>query len=205
MSGILQWTAEAIIAVVTSAGYAGLVTLMALESACVPLPSEIIMPFCGYLASTGRFDLFWVATAGAVGCNVGSTVAYYAAATGGRRSIERWGQYLLVGQAELDWSERFFKRYGGLAVLIGRLLPVIRTFIAVPAGLARMSQPRFQAYTFIGSWPWCYGIAWIGYVLGERWNDDPTLKAAFHQLDAVIGLAVVVVVGYVVSRKLRSR
>lgn len=204
MGAILQWIADSIVAVISATGYAGLAALMALESACVPLPSEIIMPFSGYLASTGRFTLPWVATAGAVGCNVGSTVAYYAAATGGRRFVERWGRYLLVGPTELAWSERFFERYGGLAVLVGRLLPVVRTFIAVPAGLARMPQPRFQIYTFLGSWPWCFGLAWIGYALGEGWNDNPTLRNVFHRFDLVIVASILVMAGYLVSRKLRA-
>ena len=204
MSGILQWIADAIIGVIAAAGYVGVAALMALESACVPLPSEIIMPFSGYLVSTGRFSLFWVATAGALGCNAGSTVAYYVAATGGRRFVERWGRYLFLSKADLDWSERFFERHGGSAVLIGRLLPVIRTFIAVPAGHARMSQARFQLYTFLGSWPWCFGLAWIGYFLGDRWNDSPMLRATFHQLDVVIVLGVVAAAVYVALRKLRT-
>src|SRR5580704_10098430 len=148
--------ASFVIATISAGGYLGIVGLMAIESACIPIPSEIIMPFSGYLVSTGRFDLLLVATAGAVGCNIGSTIAY------------------VVG------------RYGGLAVLLGRLLPVVRTFIALPAGIARLPQLRFQIYTFIGSWPWCFGLAYIGYKLGERWNSDPRLQAIMHRLDLLV-------------------
>jgi len=175
--------------VISAAGYAGVAGLMAVESACIPLPSEAIMPFAGYLASTGRFSLVLAATAGAVGCNLGSTVAYAVGARGGRPLVERWGRYVLLSSEDLDRAERFFRRYGGVAVLVGRLLPVIRTFIALPAGIARMPQLKFQLYTFVGSWPWCYALAYVGYVLGERWKSDPRLRAVMHRFDfAVVGL-----------------
>src|SRR5438552_1947985 len=131
---------------------------MAIESACIPLPSEIIMPFSGYLVSTGRFDLALVATAGAIGCNVGSTIAYAIGYRGGRPLVERWGGIVLMGERELQVVEWFFERFGSIAVFIGRLLPVVRTFIALPAGIARMPQGKFQLYTFLGSWPWCGAI-----------------------------------------------
>ena len=150
---ILGTLAAFVIAVISGGGYLGIALLMAIESACIPLPSELIMPFAGYLVSTGRFDLFLAATAGAIGCNLGSIVAYEVGKRGGRPVAERWGRYLLIGADELDAADRFFKRWGPAAVLIGRLLPVIRTFIAFPAGVARMPLIPFHLYTFIGSWP----------------------------------------------------
>jgi len=182
ISLVVSWTVE----VISAAGYAGVVILMAIESACIPLPSEIIMPFAGYLVSVGRFNLLAAATAGALGCNVGSTVAYYVAASGGRKAIERWGAYVLVRPVEIDRAEQFFARYGAVTVFAGRLLPVVRTFIAFPAGLARMPMLKFQIYSFVGSWPWCFGLAYIGFVLGARWNSDPTFRRFFHDFDAVI-------------------
>lgn len=146
------------------------------------------MPFAGYLVSLGQFSLLGAATMGALGCNFGSTVAYFVAAKAGRKAIERWGPWLLIGSVELERAERFFDRFGPAAVFIGRLLPVIRTFIAFPAGLARMPMGKFQFYTFIGSWPWCFGLAYIGFVLGARWNTDATLRNIFHRFDLVIGL-----------------
>ena len=175
-----------IVEVISAAGYLGVVVLMAIESACIPLPSEVIMPFAGYLVSTGQFSLIGAATAGALGCNVGSTIAYFVAAKGGRAAIERWGAYVLVRPVEIDRAERFFARYGAVTVFVGRLLPVVRTFIAFPAGLARMPMMKFQIYSFVGSWPWCFGLAYVGFVLGARWNSDPTLRRFFHQFDAVI-------------------
>ena len=175
-----------VIAVISSAGYLGIVVLMAIESACIPLPSEVIMPFSGYLAYTGRFHLLWVATAGAIGCNLGSVIAYELGFYGGRPLVERYGSYILLSQGELDWADRFFVRWGSAAVFIARLLPVIRTFIALPAGIARMPRLRFHVYTFVGSWPWCLMLAYIGMKLGERWETDPRLKLWFHRFDAVI-------------------
>jgi len=184
LSLIVTW----VVAVISAAGYLGVAALMAIESACIPLPSEVIMPFAGYLVSIGQFSLIGAATAGALGCNLGSTVAYYVAAKGGRPAVERWGRYVLFGPDDLKRTDAFFERYGPLTVFIGRLLPVVRTFIAFPAGLARMPMFKFQLYTFVGSWPWCYGLAYVGYRLGQRWHSDPTLRRLFHEFDALIVL-----------------
>src|SRR5580698_5830627 len=169
----------------------GVVLLMAIESACIPLPSEVIMPFAGYLVSIGKFSLIGAATAGALGCNVGSTVAYYVAAIGGRPVLDRWGKYVLINSAELERTDRFFARYGSATVFFGRLLPVVRTFIAFPAGLARMPILKFQIYTFVGSWPWCFALAYIGYLLGARWDSVPSFRKRCHEFDAVVAAALV--------------
>ncbi len=183
---VVSWIVE----VISAAGYGGVVALMAIESACIPLPSEVIMPFAGYLVSVGHFSLIGAATMGAVGCNVGSTIAYYVAAWGGRLAIERWGGYILVRPTELERAERFFDRYGAATVFFGRLLPVVRTFISFPAGLARMPMMKFQIYSFLGSWPWCLALAYVGLLLGARWNSDPTFRRLFHEFDAVVVAAI---------------
>jgi len=170
-------------------GYGGIVILMAIESACIPLPSELIMPFAGYLVFQGTMKLLLVATAGAIGCNVGSLIAYEIGCYGGRPLVERYGRWILMGHRELDWADRFFAHWGYLAVFIARLLPVVRTFIALPAGIARMPRLRFHVYTFLGSWPWCFGLAWLGMKLGENWR---VIGRYLHKFDAVI-LAVLVV------------
>ena len=194
-----------IIATISTLGYGGIVILMAIESACIPLPSEIIMPFSGYLAFTGRFDLVWVATAGAIGCNLGSTIAYAIGFYGGRPFVEKWGSYVLISRRDLDWAQRFFKRYGSITVFVSRLLPVVRTFIALPAGIAGMSQAKFQIYTFLGSWPWCYALAYIGFKLGERWNSDPRFKDALHRFDGLIVAAIVLAIGWYIWRRWQHR
>jgi membrane protein DedA with SNARE-associated domain len=105
--------------------------------------------------------------------------------------LDRWGKYVLISPAELERTDRFFARYGAATVFFGRLLPVVRTFIAFPAGLARMPMLKFQVYTFLGSWPWCLALAYIGYLLGARWDSDPTFRRLFHEFDAVVVVAVV--------------
>lgn len=192
------------ITVIRAGGYGGVVLLMAIESACIPLPSEIIMPFAGYLVSTGEMNLYLAATAGALGCNLGSIVAYEIGRRGGRPMAERWGRYVLVGPAELDLADRFFNRWGNLAILIGRMLPVIRTFIAFPAGVARMKIIPFHIYTFVGSWPFCLLLAWVGMKLGNAWNSDPRLKAFFHQADLAIGIALVAGVSWYIWHRVRG-
>ena len=202
---IIAFLATYIIAVISWGGYWGIVILMAIESACIPLPSEIIMPFGGYLVSTGELNLYWVATAGAIGCNIGSIPAYELGKRGGRAAVIRWGKYVLLDTYDLDLAERFFQRFGSLAVLIARMLPVVRSFIAFPAGIARMPLGKFHIYTFVGSWPFCFGLAWLGMVLGDAWNNDPAVKAWFHRFDAVIVLVGAVAVGWFLWTRWKRR
>lgn len=188
---ILSYLVHFVTQVISFGGYAGVATLMGIESACIPLPSEIIMPFAGYLVYTGRFSLFWAATAGAIGCNLGSVIAYWVGAWGGRPMVERYGRFVLMSRHDLDRMTGFFEKYGTITVLIGRLLPVVRTFIAFPAGVAKMPQLRFHIYTFLGSWPWCFALAYVGMKLGEKWHTDPRFHEAFHRFHMVVELALV--------------
>ena len=178
-----------IVATISKLGYGGIVLLMGIESACIPLPSEIIMPFAGYLVSRGEMNLWWVGVAGAVGCVLGSLVAYWVGMYGGRPVAEKWGKYILLSHRDLDMADRWFAKYGEVIVFVSRLLPAIRTFIAFPAGVARMNLTKFVIYTFAGSLPWCLGLAYIGQKLGEQWDKDETLKTWFHRFDFLIGLA----------------
>src|SRR5579864_904092 len=188
---ILSVLSALIIAVISGGGYGGIVLLMAIESACIPLPSEVIMPFSGYLVSQGRFTLLCVATAGAVGCNLGSALAYAVGYYGGRPMVRKFGRLVWLSEHEIDGAHRYFERWGDITVFVARLLPVVRTFIALPAGVARMPQLRFHLYTFLGSWPWCFALAYLGMKAGEHWD---YLKAYFHRFDAVIGAGLVIAV-----------
>lgn len=202
-----------IVGVISAIKYPGIMMLMAIESACIPLPSEIIMPFSGALvvaSVAARYhveplSLFWVATWGAIGCNVGSVLAYEIGYYGGRPLALRYGHYIFVTRHELDTADRFFLRWGSLAVLIARLLPVIRTFIALPAGIARMPRLKFHIYTFVGSWPWCFVLAYVGLRLGEQWDKDPRLKLWFHRMDGVILAVLIAGIAYFVWSHLRDR
>ena len=190
-----------VVTVISTLGYPGVALLMGIESACIPLPSELIMPYAGFLVHIGRFNLWLAALAGAIGCNVGSVIAYEIGYYGGRPLVERFGRVIWLSRHELDMADRLFKRHGGITILISRMLPVIRTFIALPAGVARMPRARFHLYTFVGSFPWCLGLAYVGLLLGERWDTDPRLKMWFHRFDAVIlGLLVVGTIWFFYTR-----
>ena len=187
LTSIATW----ILGIISSMHYAGIVLLMTIESACIPLPSEIIMPFAGFLVSKGEMTLFGIAMAGAIGCVLGSIPAYYLGMFGGRPLADKYGKYVLISKKDLDMADRWFKNHGEIIIFIARLLPGVRTFIAFPAGMARMNMTRFIAYTFIGSFIWCWALGYIGMKAGENWEQ---LSVYFHQSHYVIiasGLAFV--------------
>ena len=204
---IVAFLVHFVTSVIDAGGYAGIAALMGIESACIPLPSEIIMPFAGYLVYLKHLNLFWTATAGAIGCNLGSVVAYWIGAKGGRPLVERYGRWVLMSHHDLDRMTYFFDKYGSITVLLGRLLPVVRTFIAFPAGIARMPQGRFHLYTFVGSWPWCYALAYAGMKLGESWNDPHSpFHEYFHRFHtAIIALILLGGVWFVWTHIQRAR
>lgn len=175
--------------VINVGGYAGIAALLTLNSSGIPIPSEIILPFSGNLAYLGRFNLFLIATAGTVGCNIGSAIAYWIGAKGGRPLVERYGKWVLMSRHDLDRMTTFFGKYGSITILIGRMLPVVQTFVAFPAGIARMPRLRFHIYTSLGSWIWYFCLAWIGSKLGEAWHTDPRFQEGFHRFHLVVELA----------------
>jgi membrane protein DedA with SNARE-associated domain len=185
-----------ILAVIGAMGWPGVVVLMAIESACIPLPSEIIMPFAGYLAAKGQMNFHAASWAGALGCAVGSALAYWVGATGGRPMIERYGKYILMRSRDVDKADAWFAKFGAAAIFWSRLMPVIRTFISLPAGIAKMPFWKFLLLSFAGSLPWCYFLAWIGLTLGRHSSDfeavHEKIVGYFHGADIVIGVALLV-------------
>jgi membrane protein DedA with SNARE-associated domain len=205
--------------VMATLGYAGVALLMGIESACIPLPSELIMPYAGAMshagvaAELGRqygvtlpvLNLLLAAVAGALGCNLGSEVAYWVGAKGGRPAIEKFGRYLFIPKSELALVDRWFERRGDIIILVARLLPVVRTFIAFPAGVARMSRTKFHVYTFVGSLPWCLALAYVGQQLGIRLLDpDSPLKKFMHKFDAAIAAVIVAAAAYFVWSRIKG-
>lgn len=186
---ILAAVSGFIINTISLLGYGGIILLMAIESACIPLPSEVIMPFSGFLVFDGRFNLWLVGLAGAVGCVLGSIVAYWVGAYGGRPLIEKYGKYILISHHDLDLADRFFKKYGDIAIFFSRLLPVVRTYISFPAGIAKMRFWHFVLYTFLGSFPWCLGLGYVGLKMGENWEG---LKKYFHGADYIIAALIII-------------
>ncbi|HYZ93190.1 MAG TPA: DedA family protein [Actinomycetota bacterium] len=185
-------------------GYLAIFVAMVLESACIPIPSEITMPFGGLMAASGDLNLWLVGLVGAVANLVGSWIAYAAGATGGRALVLRYGRYVRIRPHDLDRAEDWFKRYGDRAVFWSRLLPVVRTFISLPAGMARMELVRFSVYSFVGSLPWSLGLAYGGYALGQNWH-----KLADNLEVAAFGIAALLVAGaaflLVRSRRRKAR
>jgi len=178
--------------------------LMAIESACIPLPSEIIMPLAGWMLVKDR-GLGWewlllAAFSGALGNLLGSLLAYYVGAYGGRPLVDRFGRYILISHHDLDLAERWFTKYGNWAIFFSRVLPVVRTFISFPAGLARMNVWKFGLYTFAGSLPWSLGLAWAGFVLGEHWE---RIRDWMRPADIPILIVVLVLIGLYVYRHIK--
>jgi len=201
-------------AVMAGMGPLGVSLLMGIESACIPLPSEVIMPFAGFLAFKGEMTFLGFGAGhpwgqiliagifGALGCNLGSIPAYEVGAWGGRKAVERFGKYIWLNLDHVDQAHRFFERFGHWAIIIARMLPMVRTFIALPAGIAKMDRTRFHFFTFIGSLPWCLGLAWIGFKLGEHWD---TLGVWFHRFDALIALGLLAGLAWFVRMHLKGR
>lgn len=178
---------DSVITFVTSAyaslGYAGVLVLMAIESCCIPIPSEIILPLAGFLVGQGKFGFWPTVFAGTVGGTLGSCVAYGIGAAGGRPLMLKYGKYVLISAADAARADKFFERYGEATAFFSRLLPVIRTFISLPAGMMRMHFGKFVAYTFAGSLVWSIVLVYVGKVLGQNWLE---VRAVLQRFDYVV-------------------
>jgi membrane protein DedA with SNARE-associated domain len=181
-------------------GYWGVLVAMGLESAGIPIPSEIIMPLAGYEAKLGHLNFWLVVLAGTLGNVLGASVAYGIGRAGGRPLLLRYGRYVLISKAELERAEHWFARYGQITVLVSRVLPVVRTYFSFPAGAAKMDFSKFALYTFIGSLPWSIALAWVGIVLGEHHSQ---LDSIFHVLNYVIVAVILLAAGWYVYTHLR--
>jgi membrane protein DedA with SNARE-associated domain len=202
ISNILSAVTYFIIHTISTLGYAGVAVLMAIESACVPLPSEIIAPFAGFLVYQGRFTLWGVALAGGIGSMLGSWLTYEIGKYGGRPFVEKYGKWVLISKYDLDIADNFFAKYGHLSAFVGRLLPVVRTFISLPAGVARVKKTPFLFYSFVGSTIWTYVLAFLGMKLGENWG---TLRDKLHGVDSAIIVLIVLGAAYWVYRHIKNR
>ena len=183
-------------------GYVGVLLAMAIESACIPLPSEIVLPLAGWMVARGEWELWPAVIAATVGNTLGSVVAYWVGALGGRPIIARYGKYVLVSAHEMDIADRWFAKYGEAAVFFSRMLPVVRTFISFPAGVSRMNFARFIIYSTLGALPWSLALIYAGKLLGDNWI---VVRQSLHGVDYFIAAVVLALVGYFVYRKLTSR
>jgi len=178
---------------ISTIGYAGVFILMTLESAALPVPSEVVMPFAGYLAYQGVFNLYLISILGAVGCTAGSVLSYYVGYKGGRPFIEKYGRYLFIESSHMQLAETWFNKYGDRAVFFSRLLPVVRTFISLPAGIGKYDLRKLVTFSFIGSLPWCFALAYIGFYLGPFWKN---IIGFFNGLDIVVVVSIIIIVLY---------
>jgi membrane protein DedA with SNARE-associated domain len=199
MIGIIENLSNLAIYLIQTLGYWGVFIGMTLESACIPLPSEIIMPFSGYVVWQGNTNmtLIGITIVGAVANLFGSLIAYTVGLKGGRPLLEKYGKYILISHSKLELADQWFEKYGYEAVLISRVLPGIRTFISLPAGIAHMDLKKFSIYTFIGSLPWCFALGYIGVLLGPQWE---LIKTYFHILDIIVAIGIVVFIVYIIYK-----
>lgn len=202
MSNLLGSITLFVIHIISTLGYWGVGFLMALQTVAIPIPSEIILPFSGFLASQGKFNIFVIAFVGALGSGIGSSIAYYIGYKGGRPLVERFGKYILISRHDLDLTEKFFSRFETPAIFFGQLLPVIRSFIAFAAGIAKAEYKKFVIYTLAGSFIWSLGLAYVGEKLGENWG---SLKDRFHNFDNAIVILIILGILWWVWRHLRLR
>lgn len=191
-----------VINVISTLGYGGIFILMALESALIPIPSEIIMPFSGFLVFEEKFSFLAVVLWGTFGNLVGSIAAYILGYYGGRLLIEKYGKFIFISHHELDLADSWFKKYGGISVFFSRMLPAVRTFISLPAGIARMPFLKFCIYTFLGSLPWSFVLTYAGVVSGGNWY---ILGPYFRKFDWAIGILGVLLLGLFIYHKIKTK
>ncbi len=193
MMAITEVLSMFVVHVIETLGYFGIFIMMTLESACIPFPSEVIMPFAGFVVHEGHLDFLGIVIIGTLGNLVGSLIAYYVGLKGGRPILERYGKYILITSEKLDWADDIFNKYGSITVFVGRILPVIRTFISLPAGIARMDIKKFTIYTTLGCLPWTLVLAYLGVILGQNWS---ILTNYFHILDVILVIAIIALILY---------
>lgn len=182
-------------------GYGGVVVMMAIESANIPLPSEAIMPTAGILVQQGKMDIHLAALAGAVGCLLGSIPSYFLGMYGGRPFLEKYGRFLLLKPKELELADKWVDKYGDITFLICRMLPVVRTFISFPAGVLKAHFLMFCFFTFVGSLAWCYFLTWVGIKFGENMEMFVDL---WHKFDLAIVIVVLAGLGFYLRHHLKS-
>jgi membrane protein DedA with SNARE-associated domain len=198
---IIDFLAKIVIATINFTGYSGVFLLMTLESCGIPMPSEVIMPFSGFLVASGSMNIWLVSLIGALGNLAGSLLAYWIGYKGGRPLIEKYGRYILISKHDLDLADKWFNKYGNLTVFFGRLLPVVRTYISFPAGIAKMDLKKFSFYTFTGALPWCFLFTWLGVKMGNNWE---LIRQKLHNFDLSILLILIIGISWYIYRHIKN-
>lgn len=209
LSQIITTLTDLLKEIYATTSWLGIMLAMAIESCCIPLPSELVMPLGGAMVANGtifkdwnpHLALFIISLAGSIGCLLGSSVAYAIGYKGGRPLMLKYGRYVLISQHDADKADAFFQRWGAATAFFSRLLPVVRTYISLPAGIAKMPFVKFCIYSFLGSFPWCYLLAYAGYLLGSQFEQ---LNTVFHGLDVVILVVLVALVVFYIWHHVRN-
>ena len=191
-----------VIHLIETFGYTGIFIAMTLESACIPLPSEVIMPFAGFVVNEGKLSLIGITLVGTLGNLIGSLITYYVGLKGGRPLLEKYGKYILITKDKLNYVDNIFNKYGPITIFLGRILPGIRTFISLPAGISRMNIKKFIIYTILGSLPWTFALGYVGVLLNDKWS---IIRGYFHIFDIILGLLIVLFILYLVYKYRKSQ
>ena len=187
----MEQISQVFLSFIDSWGYFAVAILMAMENACIPVPSELILGFAGYLVSAERMTFTGAMIAGMIGGMIGSIFAYFVGATGGRKFVDKYGKYFFIKKSHVDLAQKWFDKYGIRAVFFSRMLPVIRTFISLPAGFARVNFKQFLFYTFAGSLPWTALILWAGIMLGDNWEYLLKIGHEFSLLFVIVSVLII--------------
>lgn len=198
---IIDFLANVVVKTIDILGYPGIFLLMLAESCGIPMPSEVIMPFSGFLVEDGKLNFWAVVFIGAFGNLIGSLLAYWIGKAGGRPLIEKYGKFILISKHDLDLADSWFKRFGQWTVFFGRLLPVIRTYISFPAGIAEMNLAKFSLFTFLGAFPWCILFTWLGVKMGNNWE---LIREKLHNFDLAILIVIIVLVVLYIYRHIKN-
>ena len=199
---VLEWLEHFMVDVIGDYGYQAIFVLMVLESALIPIPSEVTMVFGGFLVSKGDLSFFWVGLLGTLANVVGSWIAYWIGLKGGRPLLERFGTYICLRPHESDRAHEWFEKHGDMAVFVSRLLPVVRTFISLPAGIAGMNFWKFTIYTFLGCLPWTFALTWAGVLLGDNWE---TFLRYGEPISIAIGVVCAAVITWWLIKRYRAK
>ncbi|MCL6473208.1 MAG: DedA family protein [Firmicutes bacterium] len=197
---VFDLVANAVVAIIEKFGYWAIFVGMFLESACIPVPSEVVMPFSGFASSKGLLSFWMVVAVGSAGQVLGSTATYFIGRSGGRYILERYGKYVLISPRDIGRADKWFEKYGEATVLFTRMMPVVRTFISLPAGISKMGFLKFIIYSTIGIIPWTLLLAFVGIKMGENWDK---IRNVFHGLDMVVGIAILVAVFFYLRTHLK--
>lgn len=202
MFEIASYVSDWALGVINSTGYIGIFILSALESSAIPIPSEVVIPFSGFLAVSGRFDIWAVILVATSSNLIGSIILFWVGKSGGRWILERYGRYVFIHKRDMDKGDVWFTKHGSKAVFWSRMLPVVRTFISLPAGVSGMNFSKFCLLTFLGSLPWNAGLAFVGYKTGENWN---ILHGYFRKADVFIVVLIVALIGWYIWKHLKNK